>query len=125
MSGFNILISVVLAKRYGAVGAAFGTTIAIVVCNIIIMNIYYYKVIKLDIIKFWKNIFGIFIKYLIPICIIIGIMYFTNVSGIKSVIIYGSTYTLIYMIVTYFIVCDNYEKNIINSVLKKLKLIKE
>ena len=125
MSGFNILISVVLAKRYGAVGAAFGTTTAIVVCNIIIMNIYYYKVIKLDIIKFWKNIFGIFIKYLIPICIIIGIMYFTNVSGIKSVIIYGSIYTLIYMIVTYFIVCDNYEKNIINSVLKKLKLIKE
>lgn len=125
MSGFNILISVVLAKKCGAVGAAFGTTIAIVVCNIIIMNIYYYKVIKLDIIKFWKNIFGIFIKYLIPICIIIGIMCFTNITGIKSVIIYGSIYTLIYMIVTYFIVCDDYEKNIVNSVLKKLKLKKE
>ena len=124
MSGFNILISVILAKKFGAVGAAFGTTISIVMCNIIVMNIYYYKVIKLNVIKFWKNIFRIFIKYLIPICIIIGIMYLTNFSGIESVIIYGGIYTLIYIIVTYFIVCNDYEKNIINSVLKKLKIIK-
>ena len=61
----------------------------------------------------------------ITMTIIIGIMCFTNITGIKSVIIYGSIYTLIYMIVTYFIVCDDYEKNIVNSVLKKLKLKKE
>lgn len=125
MSVFNILISIFLAKQFGAIGAAFGTTIAIVICNVVIMNIYYFKVIKLNVLEFWKNILIMFIKYLIPLSIIVIIMIFTKIYGIKSVIIYGFLYTLIYMLTTYFIVCNSYEKDLIKLFLRKLKIIKK
>ena len=64
MAIFNIIISIILAKQFGAVGAALGTSISYLVCNIILINIYYYKVIKLDIIKFWKEILLMLINLL-------------------------------------------------------------
>ena len=124
MSIINVIISVILAKKYGPVGAAIGTTFSIVVCNLFIMDIYYYKVIKLDVLKFWKNILRMFIIYIIPIMLVVGVMSITNINGIISVLVYGSLYTLLYLIVTYYFVCNKYEKDLMNKLLYKLKIRK-
>ena len=124
MSIINIILSIFLAKKYGPVGAAMGTTFSIVVCNLLIMDIYYYKVIKLDVLKFWKNILLMFAKYIVPIIILIVVMMMTNIKGIMSVLVYGSLYTLLYLIVTYYFVCNKYEKYLMNKLLHKLKLRK-
>lgn len=124
MSIVNVVISVALSKKYGAIGAAMGTTIAIIICNVFVMNIYYHKVIKLNVIKFWKNILLMTIKYLIPILLIVVLMIVTNITGIISVLIYGSIYAILYFIVTYCIVCNKYEKELINTLLHKLKIRK-
>ena len=76
MAIINIIISIFFAKKWGATGAALGTCISLVICNIIIINIYYYKVIKLNIIKFWKSIIKQSIPFIIPIIAILIIMYF-------------------------------------------------
>lgn len=125
MAIFNVIISIIFAQKYGALGAAFGTTISIVFCNILVMNIYYYKIIRINILKFWKNILIMMIKYNAIIIIILIIMILTKISGIKSVIIYGSLYTTLYLFVTYYFVCNAYEKGIIKKILKKFKLSKE
>ena len=39
MAIFNIVLSIFLAKKYGPIGSAIGTAIALVVCNIFIINI--------------------------------------------------------------------------------------
>lgn len=122
MSFFNIIISIFLAKKYGAIGAAAGTTISIVICNIILMNIYYYKVIKIDILKFWKDIIIMVTKMLIPFLITLICMNYFKVMGLKYVIFYGVIYTCLYIITAYFIVMDKYEKNLVKSVLKKFKI---
>lgn len=121
MAIVNIFISVFLAKKFGAIGAAFGTTISLIIVNIIIMNIYYYKVIKINVIKFWKNIFMIFLKCAPCVLITIIIMYFTKLNGIISVITYGLIYTIMYVIILYLFVVNSYEKNLINSVIKKVR----
>ena len=121
MAIVNIFISVFLAKKFGAIGAAFGTTISLIIVNIIIMNIYYYKVIKINVIKFWKNIFMIFLKFAPCVLITIIIMYFTKLNGIISVITYGLIYTIMYVIILYLFVVNSYEKNLINSVIKKVR----
>lgn len=61
----NIFLSIPLAKMYEGIGAAVGSAIATVLGQIIVMNIYYYKVAGLDIINYWKN----FIKISFPVCI--------------------------------------------------------
>ena len=124
MAIINVIISIYFAKKWGAVGAALGTAISLVICNIILINIYYYKVIKLNVILFWKNIFIQTIPFIIPIIIILLFMSFTSLKGIIGFIIYGGLYTIIYSITAYFMSMNEYEKRIVNVALKKLHLIK-
>lgn len=121
MSVFNIIISYFLAKNFGPIGAVLGTAIALIVCNIIFINIYYHKSIGINVIKFWKDILKMTIPFAIPIIIIIGIMKLFSINGIIGLVIYGILYTIMYFIVAYFITMNAYEKNIINKVLKKIK----
>lgn len=120
----NIAISYFLAKAYGPVGSAIGTAIALIACNIILINIYYYKVIKLDVINFWKQILKISIIMLIPFIIMIIFKNLTSINGIMGILIYGSLYTLFYCLVVYFFVMNSYEKGILNKVLKKVHLVR-
>lgn len=119
---FNVIISIPLASKYGAIGSALGTSITLIICNIIILNIYYYKVVKLNVIKFWDNIIKITIPLLIVACLFyfISNFYFYN-SGL---FIYGFCiilYTLIYSILSYTLCFNSYEKNILRNILKKIK----
>ncbi len=120
MAFFNVIISIFLAKKFGAIGSAMGTAFALIICNIIIINIYYYKEIKLDVIKFWKSIFKMTIPNIIPILFILAIKYCIELNGFNSLIIYGSIYTLMYCLISYFINMNDYEKGLINSILNKV-----
>lgn len=127
MAIINIIISIFFAQLYGAIGAAIGTGLSLIVCNVIIMNIYYYKVIKLNVIKFWKNIISMTIKLMIPIGIILVIIYLFgtfNLSNIVFLIILIPLYCLLYCVVCYFLVMDNYEKSFISNILKKVLQIR-
>lgn len=122
MAVFNIILSVFLAKAYGAIGAAAGTTVAIVICNIIIMNIYYKKKIKLDVIKFWKEIIIMLLKFIAPITLTAGIIYLTGLQGWLSVLVYGLIYAIIYILTAYFVAMNKYEKRMVNAFLRKIHL---
>lgn len=122
MALFNIFISIYFAKKYGAIGSALGTAIALILCNIIIINIYYYKVIKLNVIKFWKQIIKMTIPFSIPLAVIIIIEKISNFSGISSVIIYGGIYTILYFIVCYLFSMNKSEKEMVKKVLDKVRI---
>ena len=123
MSIINIIISIFLAKQFGAPGAAFGTCISIILCNFLVMNIYYKKVIKLDVIRFWKNILVIMAKLMIPVGVTLGIIYATKLTGVKAFLTYGMIYVIMYVLTTYFIVLNGYEKKLTNKFLNKIHFI--
>lgn len=122
ISMLNLLISIPLAKMYGATGSAIGTAIATIIGYIIIMNIYYYNVIHINIKKYWKEI----IKMSIPIIILTLFGYILNLKiynntgiiilGIKIII-----YTMSYIFIIWRFVMNNYEKNIIKKPLSNFK----
>lgn len=124
MAIINVVISIFLSKKWGAVGAALGTCLSLVVCNIFIINVYYYKRLKLDIIRFWKDIFNQSIPFLIPIIFSMVLMHFTNLDGIIGVLTYGGIYTFIYCVVAYFLSMNSYEKDLLNKILIKFHLKK-
>ncbi|MGY3780224.1 flippase [Streptococcus gallolyticus] len=117
MAAFNIIISVILAKKMGATGAAIGSSIALIVCNIFIINIYYYKVLKLNVIRFWKNIFKQVIPFIIPIMFIILVMKFIVLDSWIGLLFYGSLYTLVYILVAYLFSMNDYERRIVTDLL--------
>ena len=106
----NVIASIPMAKIYGGIGAAVCTSISMIIGNVIIINIYYYKRIHLDILNFWKNI----IKMSIPVVIslIIGKLILSSIamSGYLGLFIKGLMFTIIFFVFMWTMGMNNYEK---------------
>ena len=74
--------------------------------------------------KYWKKILIIF---LLPIILIIVLMSITKIDGIIGFIAYGSIYTIMYCIISYFLCMNEYEKELVNKAIniisKRLKKV--
>lgn len=118
----NIFISIPLAKVYGGIGSAIGTSLSLIIGNVIILNIYYHKKVGINVIEFWKSIIKMTIPMIIPIVAIVILMHFVTLHGYVNLIVFGGIYTILYCLNCYFLVMNNYEKNMVNKVLIKLHL---
>ena len=116
----NIIISIYLCKSYGAVGAAIGTAISLIIGEVFIMNIYYYKQVKLDMIKFWGNIVRILPSMFIPVIFGGLIFRFYVIDTISKFILFVIVYTIIFMISIWNLGLNDFEKNLIIEPLNKL-----
>tara|TARA_R110002074_G_scaffold203432_2_gene371331 strand:- start:4337 stop:5860 length:1524 start_codon:yes stop_codon:yes gene_type:complete len=56
MAMVSLILQVILAKKYGGLGVAYAIFGTLLIGNVIILNIYYFKKQSLDILKFWKEI---------------------------------------------------------------------
>lgn len=117
----NIFISIPVAKIYGGIGVAVITALTILLGNVLIMNIYYQKKIGLNMITFWKNI----LLATIPIALSITVGYFISMLFVQESIFYLGVkivvYTLIHALFIYFIGFNSYEKQLIKSIVGKVK----
>lgn len=120
----NIILSVPLTKMYGGIGAAIGTAISLIIGNIVIINIYYYRKAKLNIDLFWRNIFSMIIPIVPLILFTVILMNVIELSGLLKLLIFGCLYTIGYCFIMYFFSMNTYEKSIINKLLIKFKLKK-
>ena len=118
----NVIMSIPLTKLYGPVGAAIGTGLSFIIGQGLVLNIYYYKVININIPKFWIEI----LKMSIPVIItfILGIL-MKHYIGYDTLIIYIIQiiiYSLIYCVLMWILGMNKYEKNLFS---KPVKLILE
>ncbi len=116
----NLFISIPLAKKFGSVGSAIGTSLACLLGQWITMNIYYYKKANIDIPRFWKNIFKMSIPVLIIFVptLLINNMYMSSniiVVGLKIVL-----YTIVYSVLLWFFALNDYEKDLIKKPINKV-----
>ena len=116
----NLILSIFLCQKYGAVGAAIGTAVSFLVANGLIINIYYHKKCYINIISFWKNILRMSLGLILPIACGILINLYINIYNILYMFISISIYTVVYCISMWFIGMNNYERNLIKKPLKKL-----
>lgn len=111
----NVIISIPLAKLYGGIGVAIGTGLSYLIGNAIVMNIYYYRRLELNIPLFWKNIF----KMTIPVIISLVIGYILNLlipeDRLVVLICNIILFSIVYFILMWFIGFNKYEKELILS----------
>lgn len=116
----NILITIPMAIYFGELGAAISTASSYFIGNGLIMNIYYYKKVNLNIIKFWKEI----LKLTIPIILSFVLGTFVNkiysdytiLCFMGKIIFYG----VVYILIVWYLGMNNYEKNLILNPLRKI-----
>lgn len=58
MAIVNVAISIILVGKIGYWGAALGTVVSLLLGHVILMNIYYAKVIRIDVIRMFREIFS-------------------------------------------------------------------
>ena len=115
----NVIISIILAQICGGIGAAIGTAISVILGQIIFMNIFYYKKIKIDIPLFWKNIFKMSIPILIAIVIAIILKQVWTINSSLILIIQIVIYTIIYGILVWKKSMNEEEKNMVKRIIKR------
>lgn len=120
MALFNVAISVPLAIAFGPIGSALGTSLSLICGNVVFMNIYYKKVIGLDILKFWKNILEIFIPMIPAIALGIVLQILDIFMSIGIYLVFICVYLLIYCLFVYLFGMNQEERNIIKNMLNKI-----
>ena len=115
----NVFFTIYLIPYWGIVGAAFTTFCCNIIGSVLFMNWYYYKVVKLDIPKFWKEIIR-----LMPVPIILTVIglltgIFVNYSNIIIFIIAVLIYTLLYISLIWHKL-NEYELGIIKGLFNKV-----
>lgn len=117
----NVLISIPLAGKFGAVGAAVGTAFSLIICNGLIMNIFYHKVLKIDMKYFWKEIFKTFRGLVIPVITATLIMRFVPFKNMWVFFISVCIFIVVYCASVFTLSCNNEEKNMLLSIIGKIK----
>ena len=116
----NVVLTFWWVESYGIVGAAMATCIAYVIGNILIINWYYHKKIGIDIPLFWKNILK-----MSPVMIIVGIAawFALDALTIDTWLVFfavAALYTVIYFVLAYCFMMNQYERDTIMAPVKKL-----
>ncbi|MGM9550805.1 MAG: lipopolysaccharide biosynthesis protein [Clostridia bacterium] len=121
MAILNIFISIPLANRFGAVGASAGTAIGLVTANILIMNVFYHKALKIDMKYFWKEIFKTFKGMIIPVIAAIVIMRCVPFKNMAVFFISICVFSVIYCTSVVALSCNNEEKRMLMDMARKVK----
>lgn len=116
---FNLLISIPLAKVYGPIGAALGSTISLVLSTGIIMNVYYSRGIGLDIPAFWKSILSLAKGILIPAITGFGILHFVSYGSFFEYGFFILLYTVIYGVSFWIFGMNAYEHGLVMTMIKR------
>ena len=116
-------LSVMLAKPYGGYGCAFATSLALLLGQVIIMNVYYQYKQHIDIIMFWKEIAKM---SCVPLLFIIIGLFVINSSLLGMIsyvkfIAFGLFFSIVYGIAFWTFSMNKDERNLIMSPLVKLK----
>lgn len=120
MAVLNVVATIIVMPKFGIIGAAVCTAIAFIVGNGILMNWYYWKIIKLDILSFWKNIFRISIVPIVLVIIFKTIFKFIVIKNLWTMLIYAVIYTILFVIGSWLFEMNSYEKSLFNSIPKKI-----
>lgn len=121
----NIVLSIFLIRLWGVVGAAVGTTIALIIGNALFMNWYYHKKIGLDMLAFWKEIARC-VPAVLMVCLF-GAAYrhFIDIAGWGMLAVSIALYALVYLVVMWFLGLNTYEKQLFGKILYKLPGVKK
>ena len=117
----NVLMTIPLTKQFGGIGAALSTTICMFVGTVVFMNYYYWKYVRLDIIRFWKEIRSILPGYILPILVSWGLSCKMTLKSYVEILIAAIVITIVFICSVWNISMNQHEKDLLLQVFKKLK----
>lgn len=119
MAVFNLAISIYLCQLYGAIGATLGTSLSIIFANGIVMNLYYYRKMGLNIPAFWRSIMKMLMGMLPAFAVGFGISKLVKMNTLWVLLLWIAIYTGIYGLTVWCLSMNTYEKSIVKKATNK------
>lgn len=116
----NVIGTWLLLKPMGIIGAALMSGVALFIGAGIIMNIYYWKKIHMDIPLFWKKVGKIFIFPSIMCVVVLGLSKVINFYKVSVMLSGIVIYTIIFLIFNWKFIMNDFEKELIVEPIKKI-----
>lgn len=119
-SVISFSIAIALSSKYGAIGCG----VAVFVCstiNIVLSNIFYAKILKLDIVHFFKECHLKILPVTVPL--FVALIYVDNIVGVTSwlsLFFWAMAFTIVYFIAVYTISMNSYEKQMTKTMIIKV-----
>ena len=121
----SFLVSLPLSKHYGAVGCASSTAGALILGQVIIMNIYYEKRIGLNIIGFWKEIIKMSIAPILISILSYQVLEYVIIDSYFDLIVAIVLFTVLYLPIFWFASMNRYEKDLFGAMASKVLRLKK
>lgn len=116
----NFVITLLLVPRMGAMGAVIGSSFSLIFGYGVALNIYYHKVIHINMLKFYKKTYTtILLATLACMAVGFGISYMNPLGGWIGFLAEAAVYVVVFAVLMYFIGLNKGEKNLIMGKLKK------
>lgn len=119
-ASINVIISVIMVRRIGYIGAAYGTAFGLIVGNILLLDIYLYKSIQLNIFKMYKDVFSkLIVVFFVSILIGIPISWISiPIRPLALVAVKSMIFAVVYCALLYFLGMNNEEKEMVSKLFK-------
>lgn len=116
----NVFLSIIFVQKWGIVGCALATALAFAVGNILIMNIYYWKRVFLDIPRFWLNILGMGVPFVV--CLAAGIIVNRFLVSDNWTVFTAkvTVFSVFYGLLMWFSAMNHYEKDLFIAPIKSI-----
>lgn len=116
----NVTLSFPLVSKLGVPGGALAGLIVLLAGSGLVMNVYYGRVIGLDVFGFWRAVLGSLRG--VPIAVLVGmaIAHVQLPSAALSLVIHCFVFAVAYVLVTYFVSMNSYEKELVGGLLSRL-----
>lgn len=119
----NVISTYLLVPKLGAFGAAVCSGVSYILGQGVIMNTYYYRVTKIDIPLFWKNILHISAVPAAMLVLGLAMSRYVDFSRSWGILLAGiMLYSLLFAVGSYFLSFNSYEKDIADGVLRKIRI---
>ena len=117
----SVAVGYELTKVFGVVGCAISTAGALFIGHGVILNWYYLKKIKLEIVRFWFSIIRLLLPILTSYLTIQILLCFVNSDSLLVQAIYVILYTISFVFMLWFYGFTSYEKELFVSFVNKVK----
>lgn len=116
-----VAISLLLVKKYGGLGCAIGTAIVLIVGQVFVLNIYYFKKVQINIHRYWNEILKLAIVPLLLGGGVYLLLPYLAIQGICSLGISIGVFSLLYVVLIFLVGMNDYERTLLLKTLSRKK----
>lgn len=121
----NLIASIPLAIKWGAIGSAVGTFLSEIMLCCVIQPIYYHRIVGIDMKKTFSSLVPILKCCIIPCIYGLAVNYFDLITASYiSIMTHAAVFMVLYCLSAYFLCFNEQEKQIVYYVIHKLKFIR-